>query len=84
MVSMNTVQLTMPSSDYFVLKVLQRVNGQRVTYKNIAEACEIGFTTQTVWRALTRLEMAGHIKQLSRSSRGGCVYEVKGTKIENA
>lgn len=81
--SINTVQLTMPSSDYFVLKVLQRANGQRVTYKDIAEACEIGFTTQTVWRALSRLELAGHIKQLSRSSYG-CIYEVKGTKVETS
>jgi Fe2+ or Zn2+ uptake regulation protein len=75
MVSVIMAQLTMPSSDFFVLKVLERANGRRVTYEDIASACEIGFSTRTVCRALTRLENQSHIKKLNRS-RQGCIYQI--------
>lgn len=65
----------MASSDFFVLRVLAEVGEQRVTYKQIAERCEVQYTLPTVWRSLKRLQDEKKVKRLNRS-KAGCVYEI--------
>lgn len=67
--------INMVSSDYFVLRALRDLGQQRVTHKQIAEACEISCTERTVQRALCRLTTNEKVKRLSRS-KAGCVYQV--------
>lgn len=67
--------LSIANSDYFVLEALKRLGNQRVTYKEIADACKTKCSLMTVYRSLKRLQDSKVVKQVSRS-KAGCIYEV--------